>query len=145
MGAAYQLIGSRFSADSKFGMSPFGTCPFGGDEYVPDPVPALAPGSDDLTESNNWVAAEVVHERDGVIVGSRLHSLRRRWHVVHRALSRAEANTLLKYFKVRRFNLLPTGDGDDESIIVKWVQREFGSKTLRGGYLDIEYDLEELP
>ena len=144
-GPAFQKFGNRFGESASFGTCDFGTAAFGGEEFFPYELPILAPGSDRLDASEHVVAAEIVHQRHGVIIGARLHSTRRRWRVVFVAIERADIETLVTFFNLRVFGLLPNGDPDGTTIAVRWMQNEFRAETLRGGYYNLEFDLEELP
>lgn len=142
--------------DGYFGTSAFGTTSFGmaitvnksGDftlKSAPVTVPSLAPGSDRLDRKHRPVAAEKVHSRDGVIVGARLFTTRYRWRCVWRALTEAEMSSLRTFFLARKFYLLPYGTEELGAWVVRWTNSDFSPETIRGGYYNLQADLEEVP
>ncbi len=129
------------------GSSGFGTQPFGGGGYPVYTCPTVQSGSDDPTTDLVSSVGETVLERDGLPIAARVWAERRQWHLVYRYLGITDVTSLREYWRLRRFRLLP--DALDESTywVVRWEQKDFDPRRLRGGQelYHLTFDLREVP
>lgn len=141
---AIMHLGQQFAGDGDLGTCALGTGPLGGTSWPPFEVPVAQPGSDRLDASEHRQYAELVQERDGLIVGYQLRGSRRKWRQLWRALDAADAQELLEYANAKRFYLLPQGDPEGSKIVVLWLGAEIAAESLRAGYRSLEATWVEL-
>jgi hypothetical protein len=140
-GPAFQLIEDRFSS-GDYGISGYGTTPYGGSEFEPYILPKLQVPSDDLSDTKRRLASRITHRRYGAIVGRRTVEIRKRWLVRFDAVGADVIENLLGFFEVGAFRLIPDSDGD-AYIDVEWMEDEFKPERLRGPLWNIEFNIEE--
>ena len=140
---AFQLIGGRFADSNGFGLSDFGTDPFGGSDWAAYPLPTYHLGSDDLQQTYRKGAAEVVHTRLGAPVSVRAWTTFKRWRVNFNMIEETEISDIQDYFEARTFKLLPSGD-PDISVTVRWVGREFAPDYISPGRYSLAFEIEEV-
>lgn len=137
-------LGTSGAGTGRLGLDPLGSAPLGGTDWPAYTIPMAQPGSDRLDQNQHRVFAEIVHERDGLVVGVQRRGSRRKWKQVWKAISNEDAEQLLAYAEARRFYMLPTGDPIGGKIVVYWEGAEVATETLRAGYRSLEATLIEL-
>ena len=142
---AFQRTDDRFTDEGGYGSAPFGTSAFGGPAWEPLVLPTLEAPSDDIQASRRRFAAEIVHRRNGLIIGARKLAVARKWKLKFHALTTDVLDPFIPYFEDRFFWLLPYGADGATRIFVHWVEDEFGAKlvTGSGGLYDLEFEIEE--
>lgn len=142
-GPAFQLTGTRFTPASAFGISEFGTSPFGGSAQVVYEIPPYHLGSDDLTETYRRQMAEIVHERLGIPVSVRPWTKIKRWAVNFNSVDESELDELQTYFEARVFRFLPDS-GVKAYYTVRWVDVEFRPSYIKPGKYSLSFEIEEV-
>lgn len=143
-GPAFQLMDSTSDADGGYGTAPYGSGAYGGNEHEPYTLPPLQYPSDDLSTKRRKAHGAIVHRREGLIVGARKLASIGKWRVVLIAQNPEVADALQVFNEARIFWLLPTGEGGSK-IPVFWTSEEFAPERLRGGYVSLDFMIEEIP
>lgn len=125
---------------------PYGDSPYGGSGYPVLVLPDLEAPSDDLQASRRPVAAEIVHRRNGMIIGARKFAVWRKWKLNFHAFPTDVIDPFLPYFEDRFFWLLPFGADGATRIYVHWIGDEFNAKLITGsgGLYDLDFEIEEV-
>ena len=141
-GPAFQLIEDKYAESGAYGVAAYGTGRYGGEDYPEVYLPALSAGSDDLAKSNHKSRATMTVSREGVIIGARKWTTRRKWNVKLQHIEQDDLDDLITFWNAERFRMLPNGGGG-QIVNVRWVDGEFKPTDLRGGYFNLELNLEE--
>lgn len=140
---AFQRIGNQFDGTSSGYGSAYGS-DYGGLSYHPYKLPDLEVPSDDLRVRRRVRKHEIVHRREGAIIGARKFAETAAWDVAFHAIDEEDVDELAVFFGDREFWLLPYGDTTAPKIRVRWSGDEFPAKALRGGYFDLKFTIEEV-
>lgn len=138
---AFQLIGSLV-ASGWYGES-YGDTPYGGTSPLPFSFVPHVP-SDNLEGEGRRPVAGTRHERFGLRIGGRKWYQGALWHVAQMAIDEATLEAFAVYYSAQKFLLLPTGLGGAQRTVY-WVQDRFDYSSLRGGYYNLEFDIQEKP
>lgn len=141
---AFMPLGTSMAGTGRLGVDSLGEAPLGGTDWEAYVLPIPQPGSDRFDAAEHKVYGDIVHERDGLIVGVLNRGSRRKWKQVWQAIDRDDALQLIAYADRRRFYLLPTGDPAGGKIVVYWLASEVAAQTLRAGYRSLEAEFIEL-
>lgn len=141
---AFMSLTPTGAGTGPLGLGPLGEAPLGGTDAAPYVLPVAQPGSDRMDVSERNVYADIIHERDGLVIGVLSRGSRRKWRQVWQAISREDAQALLAFAAQRRFWLLPTGDPAASRIVIYWLNADVAAQTLRAGYRSLEAEFIEL-
>ena len=142
---AFRMRGDRFTASEGYGVSPFGTAPFGGSIYSAQELPTYHLGSDDLQQDHNVSIGEIVHYRHGIPVSVRVYGVAlRKWKVNFAVIDESSLAMLKDFFTVRVFDLLQFGN-TGSSIRVHWLGTSFRPAYLMPGKYSLSFSIQEYP
>jgi len=146
MGAAFKTFPPSGTADEgEYGTSPYGQEAYGGTQTgTKYDLPANEIPGDDLTRSDHWNVGEVAHRRSGILLGARKFTEKRVWRVRFGDLSSSDVDTLLVFYKARRFKLIPDSAEEETYYTVHWVETEFDAVPQRGARYRLEFTIEEV-
>lgn len=136
---AFQLIPS-LAASGWYG-SDYGGSPYGGSAPLPYTFRLHHP-SDDLAGNGRPIIGEVRHKRLGIIVGGRRWARARVWRVAQRAINQEALDAFAVFHDSRKFLVHYLGYGGPTNT-VWWIDDQFTYTRLRGGYYNLDFEIQE--
>lgn len=141
---AFQLIELRTSVSGAFGVAPFGTAPFGGNQWWPYELPRVQLGSDNLRMLKHRGKGDIVHRKHGRVVSVRPVASWGLWAVNYSVIGESKLDELWVFCQARVFKLLPAGD-PGTYYKVYWRGDEFKPLLIGNGKYSLNFTIEEVP